>query len=1011
MKILELWNSLSVGVGARVFSLFFYLLCLHSVGIFLFTRGFLLTRTELPLFSSCSDVFDSPCLSADPMDDKGRKCWTKSAIQRAIIIIIDALRFDFVAHSSNFPGEPEAWMDKLPVLQRLARENRNSARIFKFVADPPTTTLQRLKGLTTGGLPTFVDIGHSFGAPAIVEDNLILQLVRRGKKVRMMGDDTWMQLFPSHFSEAHPFPSFNVKDLHTVDDGVIREIYPALLQSDWSLLIAHFLGVDHVGHIFGVESPLMVEKLEQYNRVIEEVVAVLEKESGPGGLHEGTMLLVMGDHGQTLHGDHGGGTSEEVETALFAMAMQNPPGSLPSNFRAFPCNMAEEEQKPCISTLPQLDFSATMAALLGVAIPFGSVGRVNPELYALAAGTWLSINTSHADEGHDSHTVDWLSAYKDVLCINSWQVKRYLEAYSTSSIGGFPAADFAHVQSLYATVQSLASKPLHQDPSQLTYLDHQFDTLAELDAKKREELVSKVTGLTKLVYGYLNYLESAADLARAQWTQFGDGWMVLGLSLLVASIVVHAVALSRAMVLPMERKCRRPTVKFYFALLFVGIHAGSLLSNSYIMGEGQVVCFLLASSGILYLRTSLQGGSNVPKAILFLILNGGMTSIGLVEIFKDPATSGQHNLRNNHFPASYSPTMLISLSATAFATTMLPLSSLAWLIIRRARKVYMYSHSLWWAVTFGVPLAYFLLALHWFTMDLAASVVIVIPQMFKEFARLLCPRLVYSISLGLVGLTASLISTNSTKRGVSVPFGGLLVEAILIVFSGLSGTIILLLGRKGPTIALLAVLEVWCLLDLQGLGSLGPKCPDMDKVASERKLEVNGGVHSESHFAATVDWNLVAVQLFFCTGHRCTFDGLHYTAAFIGFDDFYFYRQGALLAADTFGASHILPVIGLPLLITGAAGMSRKMYSMSDTGYVSLEIAKAYISYGLVRAILATVTTACVALQRRHLMVWGLFAPKYVFDALGLLVIDIFVVIAVLFYFSLRPRTREDLRQ
>jgi hypothetical protein len=26
-----------------------------------------------------------------------------------------------------------------------------------------------------GELPTFVDIGHSFGAPAIVEDNLILQ--------------------------------------------------------------------------------------------------------------------------------------------------------------------------------------------------------------------------------------------------------------------------------------------------------------------------------------------------------------------------------------------------------------------------------------------------------------------------------------------------------------------------------------------------------------------------------------------------------------------------------------------------------------------------------------------------------------------------------------------------------------------------------------------------------------------------------------------------------------------
>jgi hypothetical protein len=30
--------------------------------------------------------------------------------------------------------------------------------------------------LTTGGLPTFVDVGNSFGAPAIVEDNFINQV-------------------------------------------------------------------------------------------------------------------------------------------------------------------------------------------------------------------------------------------------------------------------------------------------------------------------------------------------------------------------------------------------------------------------------------------------------------------------------------------------------------------------------------------------------------------------------------------------------------------------------------------------------------------------------------------------------------------------------------------------------------------------------------------------------------------------------------------------------------------
>lgn len=49
-----------------------------------------------------------------------------------------------------------------------------------------------------------------------------------------------------------------------------------------------------------------------FNFLQQEVVAVLKNQSGPGGLHEDTMLVVLGDHGQTLNGDHGGGTSEEV---------------------------------------------------------------------------------------------------------------------------------------------------------------------------------------------------------------------------------------------------------------------------------------------------------------------------------------------------------------------------------------------------------------------------------------------------------------------------------------------------------------------------------------------------------------------------------------------------------------------------------------------------------------------------------------------------------------------------
>ena len=55
------------------------------------------------------------------------------------------------------------------------------ALLYRFEADPPTTTMQRLKGLTTGSLPTFIDFRKNFQSPAIAEDNLIEQLQQQVK--------------------------------------------------------------------------------------------------------------------------------------------------------------------------------------------------------------------------------------------------------------------------------------------------------------------------------------------------------------------------------------------------------------------------------------------------------------------------------------------------------------------------------------------------------------------------------------------------------------------------------------------------------------------------------------------------------------------------------------------------------------------------------------------------------------------------------------------------------------
>lgn len=144
-----------------------------------------------------------------------------------------------------------------------------------------------------------------------------------------------------------------------------------MYEDDWDVLIAHFLGVDHAGHIFGVDSSPMFEKLEQYNTILEKVVDVLESQSDTGGRHENTLLLVMGDHGQTLNGDHGGGSAEEVETSLFAMSFNKLSASMPSEFGTSSCQLDLEGREICTSSIQQLDFPVTLSALLGIPFPYG----------------------------------------------------------------------------------------------------------------------------------------------------------------------------------------------------------------------------------------------------------------------------------------------------------------------------------------------------------------------------------------------------------------------------------------------------------------------------------------------------------------------------------------------------------------------------------------------------------------------------------------------------------------
>ncbi|KVI04333.1 Alkaline phosphatase-like, alpha/beta/alpha [Cynara cardunculus var. scolymus] len=914
MAVTEWWKNTSCGGRRSAFMVFFLVLLLHCIAILLFTSGFLLTRTELPHHSQCSDVSQSPCGLPDRSpqgDHDGVTCWTKPAVDRLVIIVLDALRFDFVAPSTFFE-EKKPWMDKLQVLHKFASESESAARIFKAIADPPTTSLQRLKGLTTGGLPTFIDIGNSFGAPAIVEDNLIHQLVQNGKRVVMMGDDTWTQLFPHHFNKSYPYPSFNVKDLDTVDNGCISHLIPTLYDDDWDVLIAHFLGVDHAGHIFGVDSVQMIEKLQQYNEQLEKVVEVLQSQAGRGSLHENTLLLVMGDHGQTINGDHGGGSAEEVDTSIFAMSLRKPSITVPPEFDASSLHL-------------QLDFAATVSALLGIPFPYGSIGRVNPMLYALVAGTWNLEDYDMSSSQSQLKLEEWMHNYAKVLCINSWQVKKYIDVYTASSVIGFSVDDLKHVADMYAQAVNWS------------------DSLHDVASCKDEACRTSFDALKKQIDLYSNFLASVAELARTKFTEFNLRMMGIGFGILLISIFIHVLVIKRVDDITVFPSRETSSVSFglIVSCTIVTARACSFLSNSYILEEGKMTNFLLASIGMLGLRHSIMTKKMIFEATAFVFL------ISILRFTIELGLSKPQEVLDFH-----------SWMYVADLMPIVPLIILACLLYKSI-ACSSCNRLLKFVIT-GSIFSYILLALHW---TLESNLSSMTPLIFDGIKGNFIPRAIYI--MGIAQLLSLAVLQFFEEVEIS-KWGEMAVMKAVAILSVWSSTLMILSGKQGPWIALASVVGGWLISRLKGL-------------EQDNKNATTGLLALYS--SPVTQWSLLASCLFFCSGHW--------------FDEFTIIPQAILLTIETYGFSHILPTLGLPILVA-------YKYSSNEakqTRQSLIQLFQVYLIYGLIMAVTTTFTVLCVIIQKRHLMVWGLFAPKFVFDVVGLILTDALICVSSVFYF------------
>lgn len=134
-----------------------------------------------------------------------------------------------------------------------------SAIPFTAHANPPSLTISCIKAMTIGSNPSFLDVALNIAdnddASNLSSEDTWLSRFKstiRGKIV-FYGENTWLQLYPDIFDRSEGVDAFFVPDFTEVDNNVTIHVSPQLAREDWSALVFHFPGMDHIGHTGGPE--------------------------------------------------------------------------------------------------------------------------------------------------------------------------------------------------------------------------------------------------------------------------------------------------------------------------------------------------------------------------------------------------------------------------------------------------------------------------------------------------------------------------------------------------------------------------------------------------------------------------------------------------------------------------------------------------------------------------------------------------------------------------------------
>ena len=973
---------------------------IHGIGIVFFGKGFLLTRLVLNNTTSCNLLPNSTV----PITQTG--CWHPKQFEKAVIILIDALRYDFTVpfQPTESHRVPNYYHNGLSFLYETAVKEPQHALLRPFIADPPTTTLQRLKALTTGSLPTFIEAGTNFAGSAIDEDNFVSQLRNAGKTVVHLGDDTWHALFPDHFDAnlTHAYDSFNVRDLHTVDNGVIEHIFPYLdpsMSKSWDVIIGHFLGVDHAGHRYGPEHPAMQEKLHQMDGVIRNITRMID---------DTTLLIVMGDHGMDSKGDHGGESDDEVEAALWMYSKTPQFGRLRST--DVPPPTAKERQ------VSQIDLVPTLSLLLGLPIPFNNLGSPIDEAFAGADGP------------------NWNNLGK-VNLLTFQQMEQYQQVYSQMKDLDTNQHQFQKRQSIMSALQS--PDAIDWQAVYFACRDWQQETVAMYRRLWANfHLVDMVEGIVLSIFATLFLIRLARGVkgdfsvlvpqflrSIGLGTAFGASigpilTSVLpeyftaisgtGFCVAVGSFVGLTITLFKV-----KRSLRDPLYPGSFwswmCLFFTVAQSAGFAANSFTIHEDTISLLFLTTFGVLALVSSSRQATQQDRilgiyhSILFLL------QTRLASFSKLCREEQMPGCRTTFYASSNS-------STTATWQVFLPYA-IALILPELVKAFYKGTASyegsagLWIGFCFRIGLL--LVALVW-TIEAAENGNWLVDHLSEDHLRTIRLVLAWAVlaiafpvgiatfiwakpCINLILRDPSTRSTTTSPTTSPTPSQSKPQLTILgyantygaryaLLLPILTLSIALTLPPMGQTSLALCTWQIFSLLEILDTNGLIP-----NPLSSLTTTTSSSILSTPSYTIGPFILAQLASFHFFKTGHAATMASIQWSSPFIALRTPVYPWAPFLLLLNTFGP-HILCAAAVPLTIL----WKRPVPSHGATRALWSPVLQAMLTHVLCYAVPALATTLWAAHLRRHLMLYRVFMPRYLMAQMVLLVVDAVMLVVTL---------------